>query len=270
MSKLIKPGVGELMADPSQPRKTFNREALERLATSIRARGILQAIRVRWDEERKCWLIVTGESRWRAACLAGETHVPCIAVEGELSEADLLADRLTENMLREDIPPIQEAEGIARLKALKGCNSKTLVEEYGFSAGAISKAEALLTLPKDIQGMIGTGQGQVPPATGYEISRLKDDAQAQHELAQAAAEGKLSRDDAAEAVQAAIGKRNVRPKSSRLSCRLDGGLSVSVSADKPLDWESLLSALDRIRKEGRKLYEAGKDIAALAQVLRAS
>lgn len=260
--------IGELMPDPSQPRKTFNAEAIDRLVASILKKGIQQPLRVQWDEERNCWVILTGESRYRAARLAGLTHVPCIAVEGLLSEADRLADRLTENMVREDLPPMEEAEAIARLKALKGCTSKALVEEYGFSGGAISKAEALLTLPPDIQAMVGNGPGHVPPTTAYEISRLPDE-QGQRNLAQAVVSRKLSRDTVAETVRSEVGKRNVRPKSSRLACRLEGGVSFSVSAEKPLDWDTLLSAIERLRKEARRLCDNGKDVAALAQALRA-
>ena len=101
--------------------------------------------------------------------------MPCLPVAGELSEMDKLADRLTENSLRHDLEAMEAARGLARLKALKGGNSKTLVDEYGFSGAAITKAEALLSLPDDIQELIGSGPGQIAPATGYEISRLPDE-----------------------------------------------------------------------------------------------
>jgi ParB family chromosome partitioning protein len=262
--------IGELMADPSQPRKTFNPDAIDRLALSIAKLGVQQPLRVIWDEERKCWLILTGESRFRAARQAGLTHVSCIVVEGELSDADKLADRLTENMLHEDLPPMEEAAGIARLKALKGCNSKTLVDDYGFSGAAITRREALLRLPPKIQEMVGTGPGQVPPSAAYEISRIEGDPQAQLELAHAVADKRISRDGVAEHVRNRVGRKNVKPKSSRLACQLDGGISVTVSAGQPLTWDDLLTALDHIRKQAKKLCDDGKDITALARLLRAS
>ncbi len=114
--------LAELMPDPSQPRKTFPDDEIQRLAASIAARGVLQPLRVIWDEQRQVWLILTGESRYRAAKLAGLETVPCIPVAGELSEADRLADRLTENNVRHDLEPMEEARGLAQLKALKGCN----------------------------------------------------------------------------------------------------------------------------------------------------
>ncbi len=259
----------ELMPDLSQPRKTFLDVEIQRLAASIAARGVLQPLRVMWDEQRQVWVILTGESRFRAAKLAGLTHVPCLPVAGELSEADKLADRLTENGVRHDLEPIEEAKALARLKALKGCNSKTLAEDYGFSAAAISKAEALLSLPPDIQELVGSGPGQIAPATGYEISRLPDE-QSQRELAQAVVARHLPRDAVAEAVQNKVGKRNVAPKAGRLSCKLGSGISVTVSSADTLTWDDLLTALDHLRKQAKKLYDDGKEVSALARVLRAS
>ncbi len=116
--------LAELMPDPSQPRKTFLDEEIQRLAASIAARGVLQPLRVMWDEQRQVWVILTGESRFRAAKLAGLASVPCLPVAGELSEADKLADRLTENDVRHDLEPMEAARALARLKALKGCTSR--------------------------------------------------------------------------------------------------------------------------------------------------
>jgi ParB family chromosome partitioning protein len=267
--KFLEIAVEKLMPDPSQPRKTFNPDAIDRLAVSIAKLGIQQPLRVIWDEERKCWVILTGESRYRASRQAGFTHVPCLIVEGKLSDADKLADRLTENGLHDDLLPMEEAAAMAKLKALKGCNSKTLVDEYGFTGASITRMEALLKLPPDIQAMVGTGPGQVPPSAAYEISRL-DDPQAQLELAHAVADKRISRDSVAEHVRNRVGRKNVKPKGAKLPLRLDGGISVTVSAGQPLTWDDFNAAIDRIRKEAKRLYESGKDITELARLLRAS
>jgi ParB family transcriptional regulator, chromosome partitioning protein len=270
IEQLSEIAVDELMPDPSQPRKTFLDDEISRLAASVAARGILQPLRVIRDAPRHCWLILTGESRWRAARLAGLKCVPCLIVEGELSEVEKLADRLTENSVRHDLQPMEEAAGMAKLKALMGCNSKTLVEEYGFTGASITRMEALLRLPPGIQAMVGTGPGQVPPSAAYEISRL-DDEQAQLELARAVADRRISRDGVAEKVRNRVGRKNVRPKSSRLACRLDGGVSITVISDgQPLTWDGFNAAIDRIRKEAKRLYESGKEITELARLLRAS
>jgi ParB family chromosome partitioning protein len=221
------------------------------------------------DEQRQVWVILTGESRYRAAKLAGLPSVPCLPVSGELSEIDKLADRLTENGVRHDLQAMEEARALARLKALKGCNSKALVEEYGFSGASITKAEALLSLPADIQDLIGSGSGQIAPASAYEISRLPDE-QSMRELAQAVIAKHMPRDAVAETVRGRVGKRNIAPKAGRLSCKLDGGISVTVSSGEPLTWEDLLTALDHLKKQAKKLCDDGKEVSALARLLRAS
>jgi ParB family chromosome partitioning protein len=267
MPQLLSVGISELMPDPTQPRKTFLGEEIERLAASIAARGVLTPLRVLRDEERQCWIIVCGESRWRAARIAGLTHLPCILVEGHPDETDLLADRIVENECRHDLAPLDLARAIAKLKALKAATSQQISKELGLSAAAITRAESLLTLPEDIQSLVDAGS--VSESAAYEISRLPEE-KSQRELAHAVAAGRLNRSQVTEAVHRAIGKKKIQPKASRLSCRLDGGVSVTVSAGEPLTWDVVLEAIDRIRKEARKLCDTGKDVSALAQVLRAS
>jgi ParB family chromosome partitioning protein len=261
--------LADLMPDPSQPRKTFLDEEIQRLAASIAARGVLQPLRVIRDEQRQVWVILTGESRYRAAKLAGLHSVPCLPVAGELSEVEKLADRLTENDVRHDLQPMEAARALARLKALKGCNSKTLVDEYGFSGASITKAEALLSLPSDLQELVGSGPGQIAPASAYELSRLPDE-QGQRKLAEDVIARNLSRDTVADLVRGRVGKRNVAPKAGRLSCKLDGGISVTVSSGEPLTWDDLLTALDHLKKQAKKLCDDGKEVSALARLLRAS
>lgn len=264
---LLMIAVDEIYPDPSQPRQAFDKEDLERMAASIAARGILQPLRVRLDDQRSSWVIISGECRWRASKLAGLSTVPCLPVEGELSETDLLADQIIENTVRNSLKPMELARALAKLKALKGCTSQILARELGISGGAITKAEALLSLPDEIQAMVD--DGRVPESAGYEISRMPDE-RGQRQLADSVAAGRLSRDGVAEAVRQQIGRKEVRPKAGRLSCKLDGGISVTVSSGDPLTWDDLLAALDQIRKQAKKMCEDGKEISALARLLRAS
>lgn len=259
--------IDDIYPDPNQPRQSIDEGEEERMAASIAARGILQPIRVRWDDQRKIWVIVSGECRWRGAKRAGFTLMPCLPCEGELSETDLLSDQIIENTVRNSLKPLQLARSLAKLKALKKCTGQDLAKGLGISGAAISKADALLSLPEDIQAMVD--DGRIPESAAYQISRL-DDPQAQLELAHDVAGKRISRDDVAEAVQGKVGKRNVRPKSSRLPLRLEGGISVTVSAGQPLTWDEFNTAMDKIRKEAQRLYENGKDIADLARLLRAS
>jgi ParB family transcriptional regulator, chromosome partitioning protein len=259
--------VGELFPCTSQPRKSLSREELGRMAASIKVKGVLQPIRARRDELRNGWEIVTGETRWRGAKEAGLATVPCLPVIGDLSETDLLADQLIENVCRNDLAPVQLARGLARYKALRQCTAQQMATELGISGSAISKSESLLSLPEDVQALVDGGQ--VSESAAYHLSRLPDEA-TQRELAQAIAAGTINRDDAAEAVQAAIGKKNVTPKGGRLPLKLEGGVCVTVSAGQPLTWDDFNTALDVIRKQAKKLHDGGKPLADLPRSLRAS
>lgn len=128
-------GVAQIIADPTQPRKTFNPEKLEQMAASLKARGMLQPIRVCHDKERQAYRIVVGESRWRSARMAGLTEIPCIVMEGETpDEASLLADRLIENVCRSDLSPLELGRGISLLKRLRKCTSQDAAAELGLSS----------------------------------------------------------------------------------------------------------------------------------------
>ena len=259
---LLSVEVGLLAPDPTQPRKTFLKEEIDRLAASISARGILQPLRIRPDGERGCWWIVTGECRWRAAKQAGLTHVPCLEVHGEVSEADQLADQVIENTVRNALRPLELSRALAKLKALTGSNSRTLAEVLGLSGAAITRAEALLTLPIDVQALVD--DGRIAESAAYEISRLPDEA-SKRELALAVASGRMSRDAVAEAVRTSVGKRKTTPKGGRISCRLDGGISITLArAGQSLTKADVLLAIERLRKEAKKLEDGG-DVPDLAR-----
>ena len=259
---LRKIDINTLMPDPSQPRKSFLKEEIDRLAASIDARGLLQPLRVRWDDDRQMWRIVTGECRWRAARIAGLKEIPCISVDGEISETDLLADQIIENSVRNDLRPIELARALAKLKALRGCTAQQLAKELGLSGAAISRSEALLSLPDTIAAMLD--EGRVPESAAYEISRLQDP-QAQLGLAHAIAEGRVSRDQIAQQVQSRVGKRHVLPKAGRVSFKLESGVAITVTAGQPLSWDVLLPALDSLRRRAKKLSDDGQEVAALSR-----
>ena len=100
--------------DPAQPRRAFDEPALEELAASIRAEGVLQPIAVRYDEARDVYVILHGERRWRASRLAGLTHLP--AIVRDVPQERRLLQQLMENIVREDLNALDRA---AALRALK-------------------------------------------------------------------------------------------------------------------------------------------------------
>jgi ParB family chromosome partitioning protein len=189
--------IERIIPDPDQPRKYFSEESLEQLAASLKKTGQLQPIRVRWGEEHGKWVIISGERRYRAALLAGLKTVSCLFSDKPLTESEVRQESLIENLLREDLRPIEAANGYQQLMELNGWTMLQVAEALNISKGTVSKALALLKLPEDVQEQVE--QGELSPSSGYEISRLKDQS-AQRELAARIVSEGMKRDEAGEAV----------------------------------------------------------------------
>ena len=162
--------ITQVVPDPAQPRVEFSEEALEQLALSIRDKGQLSPIRVRWSDEQETWIIISGERRWRATQRAGLTEIDCVFDEGALNPSEILEQQLIENCLREDLQPIEEAQAFASLMQLNGWTGKRVSEALRVHPSRVSRALALLKLPEEIQDRIN--QGEVPARAGYELSKL--------------------------------------------------------------------------------------------------
>jgi len=146
--------VDSLLPNPLQPRRRFTPEALDELAASIRATGVLQPIVVR--ARGGSFEILVGERRWRAARQAGLTRVP--ALVREASDAEALELALAENLLREDLNPLEEAEAYQRLIAEFGWTQEELAGRIGKDRSSIANALRLLRLPEVIQEDLRLGR----------------------------------------------------------------------------------------------------------------
>jgi ParB family transcriptional regulator, chromosome partitioning protein len=191
--------LGRIVPDPAQPRKDFDEEGLNELAASLRDRGQLQPIRVRWEESLEKWVIIAGERRYRAALLAGLKTLACVEARGDQSPDDILTDQLVENCLREDLKPIEQANAYKALMERRNWSYRELAEFLHISKASISKALSLLTLPEPVQELVE--QGSLAPYAAYEVSRLSD-ASEQVAMAERIVEKKLTGEDAAQAVRA--------------------------------------------------------------------
>jgi ParB family transcriptional regulator, chromosome partitioning protein len=143
--------IDKLVPGQFQPRKHFDKAALEELAQSIRANGILQPITVR---RRKAggFEIVAGERRWRAAQIAGFHEVPAIIKEYTDKEALQLA--LIENVQREDLDPVEEAESYQRLMQEFNYSQVEVAEKVGKERSTVANAIRLIALPNEIKEML--------------------------------------------------------------------------------------------------------------------
>jgi ParB family chromosome partitioning protein len=146
--------LGEIHANPQQPRKRFDDRALTALADSIRERGVLQPIIVRPSEHG--YELVAGERRWRAAELAGETTILAL-VDGELDEAGSLELALIENVVREDLTPIEQARTLAVLLDDLRVTGDALSRRLGRSRADIVNTVRLLDLPDEAIALIDSG-----------------------------------------------------------------------------------------------------------------
>jgi ParB family chromosome partitioning protein len=149
------PEPGELEIDsivpgPMQPRTQFDDESLGHLAESIKSHGIVQPVLVRRVGDH--YELVAGERRWRAAKLAGLKTIP--AVIKEIADKDLLEVALIENVQREDLNPIEEAQAYSKLIETVGLTQEALAERVGRDRSYITNYLRLLKLPEDIQQLV--------------------------------------------------------------------------------------------------------------------
>lgn len=146
--------VDAIAANPDQPRKQFDGDALQALADSLGDRGVLQPILVR-PVAGGTYELVAGERRWRAAQLAGLSTVP--AIVQDRNDATSLGDALIENMAREDLNPVEEARAVAALVEELGLTREAVGKRVGRSRVAISNLLRLLDLPDEVLGLLQDG-----------------------------------------------------------------------------------------------------------------
>jgi ParB family chromosome partitioning protein len=139
-----------------QPRQRIDEEALQGLAESIKERGIIQPPLVRRRDNGDGYEIVAGERRWRAAQLAGLKEIPIVIREVDSAEAYELA--LVENVQRQDLNPIEEAEALQHLIDNHGYSQSELATRIGRDRSTIANALRLLGLPPEVRHMVIEGQ----------------------------------------------------------------------------------------------------------------
>lgn len=144
----------DIEPNPEQPRKYFEKEKLEALAESIKEHGLIQPIVVK-PGENGMYIIVAGERRWRASKLAGLTEVPVI--EGEYTERQVMELALVENLQREDLNPIEEAEGYRKLMDTFGLTQEDVAARVGRSRSAVANALRLNGLSSAIKNLVIAG-----------------------------------------------------------------------------------------------------------------
>lgn len=147
--------LSEIVPNKDQPRKTFDEAALDELADSIRQHGILQPLLVR-PIATGGYQLVAGERRWRASKRAGLKEVPVVVKE--LSDTETMEIAIIENLQREDLNPIEEAEGLQALIDKCGFTQEQVAVSVGKSRPAITNSLRLLKLPLEVRDMAKNGE----------------------------------------------------------------------------------------------------------------
>lgn len=147
--------LSQIGPNENQPRKNFNESSLEELALSIKQHGIIQPIIVRNINNSEKYQIIAGERRWRAAIKAGLEKIPAIIRES--SKLDRMAVALIENIQRENLNSLEEAQAIQRLLEECSMTHNQVAESIGRSRATVSNLLRLLTLTNEVKSMITAG-----------------------------------------------------------------------------------------------------------------
>ena len=161
--------IHDIMPNANQPRKTFSEEKIEELSKSIKEHGIIQPIVVR--KKGKSYEIVAGERRWRATRKAELAKVPCLI--RELSDEQNMLIAIIENMQREDLNPVEEAEGLNQMIVTFGMTQEQISKSVGKSRPYIANSLRLLKLPEYIKEEMA--EGRLSAAHGRTLVTVEDE-----------------------------------------------------------------------------------------------
>ena len=147
--------LNEIVPNRDQPRKTFDEASIEELAQSIKQHGVLQPLLVR-PIPSGGYQLVAGERRWRACRIAGLAKVPVVIKE--LTDTETMEIAIIENLQREDLNPIEEAEGLQALIDKCGYTQEEVANSVGKSRPAIANSLRILRLPQEVREMTKNGE----------------------------------------------------------------------------------------------------------------
>lgn len=201
--------IGEIIANPNQPRKHFDEEALNDLANSIKVHGIIQPIVLNKKTDGK-YMIIAGERRWRAAKIAGLQTVP--AYIRDFTEKQIKEISIIENLQREDLNPIEAAKAIKQLMEEYKLTQEAVAERIGKSRSVIANTVRLLTLPMEVVDLIENNKLSAGHA---KILVALDTQEEQIKVANVAVNKKMSVRDIEKLVKAINNPSKERPKSEQ-------------------------------------------------------
>jgi ParB family chromosome partitioning protein len=211
--------IDALNPDQDQPRQEFDQESLEELSDSIKQHGVIQPINIRIDENNKIW-IVAGERRWRAAKMADLDEVPCFIKSGDPAVISLI-----ENIQREDLSPIEEAEAYGRMIEKYNYTQEELGRVIGKKRTTINQTLSINKLPQEIKDQCP--RADIPKRILVEISR-KDSPKEMIALFKQVLSGEFKSDD----VRKEVRKRSRKTNRTAVTIAIERSIHLSNSLTK--------------------------------------
>lgn len=205
----VKLKIMDIEPNRDQPRKIFDEDALAELADSIAKHGVIQPLLVRPMPDGS-YQLVAGERRWRASRMAGLTEVPVVIKE--LSDDEAMALALIENLQREDLNAIEEAQGIKALMDTLSLTQDEAAERVGKSRPAVANALRLLKLPDSVIALVS--DGKLSPGHARALLSFKDEQDIIETADLIIEKGLIVRD-----VEKLVKKRNREPKAEKPAAR---------------------------------------------------
>lgn len=205
----VKLKIMDIEPNRDQPRKIFDEDALAELADSIAKHGVIQPLLVRPMPDGS-YQLVAGERRWRASRMAGLTEVPVVIKE--LSDDEAMALALIENLQREDLNAIEEAQGIKALMDTLSLTQDEAAERVGKSRPAVANALRLLKLPDSVIALVS--DGKLSPGHARALLGFRDEQDIIETADLIIEKGQTVRD-----VEKLVKKRNKEPKAEKPAAR---------------------------------------------------
>jgi ParB family chromosome partitioning protein len=250
--------------NPEQPRMTFDEEALNELAASIREHGVLQPVLVRPTQKTQRYQLVAGERRWRAAQKAGLREIP--ALIEQIDDETALEIGIIENLQREDLSPLEEALIYERMTSEHGYSVRRLAQKLGKDKGYIENRLRLAGAPTEIKQLVSLRKDTVSHA--YELLKVEDPRK-RRRLAERVASGELSLVKLRERIEG-------RPRPARAESEAaaepdtDDGLDAGVGAPRALEGppreDSLVNAKESLSEALNELSSLLTSAEVLAQI----
>jgi len=259
--------IDQVEPDPTQPRRTFDDAALGELRDSIARHGVLQPLIVREDgllaDRRTRYIIIAGERRWRGAQAAGLTDVPAVVRDSALDQDahEIRVVQLIENLQREDLNPVEEAESLRDLRALRGLSIRDLA---GLIGRAPNYVQRRLDLLLDERLTAAVASGRLKATTAVEIGTLPV-AQREDIITRVQANADYTPDVATlrgvKRQERAAGARSPRPAPASTPSPSPGDASLGCAQGQPVSSVDVLPVLQQYSPESSTSGVDGLDMA---------